>query len=1021
MKKIIGVGVSLICMEWALSASGGTDPTIVVYKTIDTPMIKSADLNLHIFYPPNHKPTDQTPAIVFFSGGGWIHFSPKHFYQQARYIASKGMVAICAEYRTKNEHGTTPKESVKDGKSAMRWVRSHATELGVDPERIAAGGGSAGGHIAVATGTLDVYNEDGEDLSISCRPDALVLFNPVYDNSPDGYGYDRVAAYWEEFSPMNNINSNMPPALVMLGTEDAHIPVGTAEAFKHLMENVGVRSDLILYKGEKHGFYNKSKPLETNQAMEDFLMSLGYIPTPIVQRFNEGSEWRQVDKSSVVIQSGSALDLSGLVDKPAGKYGRAVIGSDGSLEFEKNPSHPVRFFGFNRLVLLRDLQHFSDEEFKDRAIKLAKAIRRQGYNMVRLNDPGRFLTQGSVNDMEINPIMMDRFDFLMAELKKEGIYSHLMIMVFGLYNSNGGRGDGTFYRNRNSHKLGMYLGVENLRQRFHFGVKEVLEHVNPYTGVALKDDPAIAIVEFYNEQELGTAYYRIIQKSFQDKYPELTSLLSQKWQTWLQDRFRENPPDELLEELNGTSLAQATLSLAEKNNTFIANEFGLFIADLQKNQVTWYENIVRKTGYRGITVQHNQSRRLGEALVRWETMGAVDIHSYFCHPKKEPGIKGHAVDQESSIETLADYWREAGAGRFSGRPFFVSEFNHAFGNPYQYEGGLVFAAYSALQGFDALMRQAYAVLINASDLKMNQFSIGNNPVTRASEFLSACLFARGDVQKSPHLVELELSQEFTETGCTLRGAISPKDTLSSLVAGFCSAFPWAETLVDIPVSRQPDLTIVPSGTARVNTQEWFSNVIDEGGDISYIGKVVAEMKRKGILSPDNLTDPEKGIYQSDTGEITMRSEEKLLKVSTARSEAVCILAGRSEKLNHLKVISSSVPASIAVCSVDGKPLETSTRMVLLYSTAVANKGMERSEDGRSFVKIGDELVTLMRAGMLQLTLENSMGGNMALYALGLDGSRREKLPLEYKNGKIFITFDTSKIESITPFFELGME
>ena len=192
---------------------------IVTYKTIG-----DVELDMHIFNPPGHKSGDKTPAIVLFYGGGFVGGDVQHFYRQSKYLASRGMVAICPWYRVKSRHGTTPKESVKDGKSAIRWVRTHADTLGIDTKMLAAGGGSAGGCIAAATGTLKGLNEDGEDTSVSCRPNALVLFNPVFDNSTEGFGYDRVKEYWEEFSPLHNLDKDAPSTVVFLGTEDKLIP-----------------------------------------------------------------------------------------------------------------------------------------------------------------------------------------------------------------------------------------------------------------------------------------------------------------------------------------------------------------------------------------------------------------------------------------------------------------------------------------------------------------------------------------------------------------------------------------------------------------------------------------------------------------------------------------------------------------------------------------------------------------------------------------------------------------------------
>ena len=121
------------------------------------------------------------------------------------------------------------------------------------------------------------FNEAGEDTSTSCRPNALVLFNPVFDNGPDGYGYERVKDYWKEFSPMHNLGRDSPPTVVFLGTKDKLIPVGTAEKYKKLMEDVGARCDLHLYDNQPHGFFNKVKYYETLLETDKFLISIGYL------------------------------------------------------------------------------------------------------------------------------------------------------------------------------------------------------------------------------------------------------------------------------------------------------------------------------------------------------------------------------------------------------------------------------------------------------------------------------------------------------------------------------------------------------------------------------------------------------------------------------------------------------------------------------------------------------------------------------------------------------------------------
>ncbi len=270
MKKLVLLLSFLSVCSWA---EEDIKPTrIVPYK--ETPQ---GELRLHIFNPAKHTANSKSPAIVFFFGGGWNSGSPSQFYPQSAHLAKRGMVAIAAEYRTKKGHGTDPRACVMDAKSAMRWVRAHAKELGIDPNRIAAGGGSAGGHLGAATATVTAFDEPDEDTSVSCIPQALVLFNPVFDNAENGYGHDRVKEYWQDFSPMHNLRKGAPPTIVFLGTKDDLIPVATAEKYKKTMETNGDRCDLFLYEDQPHGFFNKAKYNETLAEMDRFLVSLGWL------------------------------------------------------------------------------------------------------------------------------------------------------------------------------------------------------------------------------------------------------------------------------------------------------------------------------------------------------------------------------------------------------------------------------------------------------------------------------------------------------------------------------------------------------------------------------------------------------------------------------------------------------------------------------------------------------------------------------------------------------------------------
>lgn len=248
-------------------------PTELIYKQIDTVKLK-----MIIYKPDDFKETVKYPAIVFFFGGGWTGGNMTQFVSFAQYYASKGMVSILVDYRVKSRQGTTPFESLKDAKSAIRYVKKNAERLSIDPQKIVASGGSAGGHLAAACFTNETINEGNEDLSVSSKPNALVLFNPVIDNSKDGYGYDIIKERYLEFSPLHNIRKGFPPTIFFLGTKDKLIPVSTAESFKKKIESAGGRCDLFLYEGQQHGFFNqKIFHEDIYPKINVFLQSLGYL------------------------------------------------------------------------------------------------------------------------------------------------------------------------------------------------------------------------------------------------------------------------------------------------------------------------------------------------------------------------------------------------------------------------------------------------------------------------------------------------------------------------------------------------------------------------------------------------------------------------------------------------------------------------------------------------------------------------------------------------------------------------
>ena len=248
----------------------------LVYKTV-----AGRNLEMHVFHPPGYDAKkDRRPAFLIIHGGGWTGGEPRKYYPMAKHFAEKGMVTVSLQYRllnakTKTNRGSTVFDCVKDGRSAVRYLRSHAGRLGIDPDKIVVGGGSAGGHVAVGTALFNQINEAGEDASVSCRPDALILLNPVIDTSANGYGQTKIGDRWKELSPVNHVKPGLPPTILFHSTGDQVVPFSGAKLFYQRSVALGNHTELVVYEGGRHGYFIFDEKLYGSviRRMEDFLRS----------------------------------------------------------------------------------------------------------------------------------------------------------------------------------------------------------------------------------------------------------------------------------------------------------------------------------------------------------------------------------------------------------------------------------------------------------------------------------------------------------------------------------------------------------------------------------------------------------------------------------------------------------------------------------------------------------------------------------------------------------------------------
>ncbi len=235
------------------------------------------DLQIVVHFPDDWKGTDKRPAMVFFFGGGWNGGSLDQFEPQASYFASRGMITARADYRVKSRHNTHPEQAVEDGKSAVRWLRDNAATLGLDPQRIAASGGSAGGHVAACTFLTKGLENAVEDQSISSQPNALLLFNPVLNlmqfDLADRAESEESA---EQISPLLQLEDILPPTMMFYGTNDKFFQQG--QAFMRKAREQQITVDLFVAQNQPHGFFNTPPWLQKTILEADrFLHEIGFL------------------------------------------------------------------------------------------------------------------------------------------------------------------------------------------------------------------------------------------------------------------------------------------------------------------------------------------------------------------------------------------------------------------------------------------------------------------------------------------------------------------------------------------------------------------------------------------------------------------------------------------------------------------------------------------------------------------------------------------------------------------------
>lgn len=755
-----------------------------------------------------------------------------------------------------------------------------------------------------------------------------------------------------------------------------------------------------------------------------------YVANPLTAKLfspKASPEYRPVNKDKfLVIKPGSALDFSGIVKTPipASRGGRLIVNSSGRFAFENDPNVPVRFMAFNWTpgnwrYAVHKWTHKDVDRFTD-------AIVRRGYNMVRFhfvdmfligyrihNRPHKKLSEVKIpqtpTEMDLDPHNLDIFDYLIASFKKRGIYINLDLM-------SSRAGYTLAYPSEIPHEKSFKTGLFTkpvYRKHWKAAVTFLMQRKNPYTGQQLKDEPTIACVNFLNEQDLrlanGLKFFNAPFKQYLKQKYKTNAVLAKAW--------KRNVTFETVGEITEEIL---------RGDDTAARDAGDFLIGAMVEMSGWFYKTLRGIGYPGLVTHWDMIMRMLEVPAR-SRMPVIAQHTYFAHPGKVPLANivkksrssvyagnykyDTTVDQHSSLNS--SYFRAATAARFLDRPYMITEYSHSAFNKYRHERGLYFGSYAALQGWDTLTAHANTVRLKFDPFL--KFENGLDPISVASEAVTTLTFLRGDVKEAPHSVELKLN----------RAMLFPKNYLCSIGDDYAKlalvtkiGMSYSEGAPFTKVGKaHPTIVIEPKKFAFLKVSQWYVQADAKGaGGADPLYKL---LRQRNILPKNNLSNPSKRLFQSETGELTLESGAKAMQVVTPRLEGAIIKRNKPVKMSAMSINSCSVPASITAASLNsGDTLRSAKHILLIVATNAFNTGMIFDSPKMRICYESGNAPTLIQSVKAKIILDTANNSIPKVYALNMDGSRESELPVRFGNGRVILNLDTSKLKYGTPYFEI---
>ncbi len=611
----------------------------------------------------------------------------------------------------------------------------------------------------------------------------------------------------------------------------------------------------------------------------------------------------------------SPIDLSFLNEMPAGKHG--FLKAEGEkLVFSDGNS--ARFWGTN----LSAYALFDTP--KDVVVQQAKRLSELGFNLVRLHhhdspwvNPNIFGSRQSHSD-RLDPQMLDKLDWWIKCLKDQGIYVWLDLHV---QRALGPQDHITAFDEISRGKSAADLkGFNYVNPSIERAMKDFssayLNHVNRYTALAYKNDPAIAAILITNENDLTYHYGN--------------ALLPDKHVPWHDARYMHEAKE--FAARTGLNANLVWRSWEEGPSKYFLNDLEhRFDADM----IAYLRGIGVKVPIVTTSTWANNPLFSLPAL----TSGSmIDVHSY----GESEEIGKNPIHAANMIDWLA-------SGQVEGMPMSISEWNVSpYPVPDRYDMPVYVAAQAAHQGWDAVMLFAYSQGNMKGPGNPSNWDCYNDPELISALPAAALLYREG------HVREATSTYAFSPTAAQLFGQkISPANSVALRTAAELGRL----------VIMMPETRFLP----------WLKpGRIPPGARI--------------ITNPDQSLLPLDATHAvTDTGELNRDWEKGIYTVDTARTQAAMgWLGGKKLKLSDVEIDMLNKNATVAVQSMDGKPIRSSRDIVItLAGPTTAVQKMQGFYYKQPFAGI----VSIRSGRGLKLSGSDDLSFSDGVYLLKLSGTR----------------------------------